>query len=114
MATWQDVVERARALPGVTESTSYGTPALKVGTRLMARLRAEAEGAVALVCTMEDKQALVQGDDPAYFTLPHYDGHGYVLVDLAVVDLDELAELLEQAWELRASATLRRQRDSRP
>lgn len=112
MATWQDVVDLALALPGVAESTSYGTPSLKVGRRMMARLRAEAEGAVALVCTPEDKQALVQGDDPAFFTTPHYDGYSYVLVDLARVDAAELAELVEQAWELRATATLRRRRDA--
>ena len=115
MATWQDVVDLAVALPGVSESTSYGTPSLKVGPRMMARLRTEAEGAIVLVCTPEDKQALVQGPDPAYFTLPHYDrSDGYVLVDLAIVDEAELAELVEQAWSLRASATLRRARDLPP
>lgn len=113
MAAWEDVVRTALALPGVAETTSWGTPSLKVGTRMMARLRTEAEGALALVCTPEDKQSLVHGDDPAFFTTPHYDGYAYVLVDLDRVDDAELAELVEQAWELRATATLRRRRAAR-
>lgn len=111
MATWDDVVRTALTLPGVTESTSYGTPSLKVGTRMIARLRAEAEGALVLTCTLEDKAALVQGDDPAFFTLPHYDRSAYVLVDLALVDDAELAELVEQAWTLKAPARLRREHE---
>lgn len=109
MATWDDVVRLAVALPGVVESTSYGTPSLKVGPRMIARLRSEAEGAVVLTCTLEDKAALVQGDDPAFFTLPHYDRSAYLLVDLALVDDTELAELVEQAWALKAPARLRRE-----
>lgn len=112
MATWDDVVRLALALPGVTVSTSYGTPSLKVGTRMIARLRTEAEGALVLTCTLEDKAALVQGDDPAFFTLPHYDRSAYVLVDLALVDDTELAELVEQAWRLRATTRLRKERDA--
>lgn len=111
MATWDDVVRTALALPGVTESTSWGTPSLKVGTKMVARLRSEAEGAAVLTCTLEDKAALVQGDDPAFFTLPHYDRSAYVLVDLALVDDSELAELVEQAWRLKAPARLRREHD---
>ncbi|MEJ1965936.1 MAG: hypothetical protein WDO56_32060 [Gammaproteobacteria bacterium] len=43
-AMYQRVCKIARKLPGVEESTSYGTPALKVKGRFMARLRTEAEG----------------------------------------------------------------------
>jgi hypothetical protein len=37
-----------------------------------------------------------------FFTTPHYDGHPYVLVRLDVVDRQQLAELLEDAWRIRA------------
>jgi hypothetical protein len=37
-----------------------------------------------------------------YFSTPHYDGWPYVLVRLDAVDPVELAELIEDAWRLRA------------
>ena len=39
---------------------------------------------------------------------PHYDGHPSVLVRLEAVDPSELAELLEEAWRLRAPEAPRR------
>ncbi|MGJ9413122.1 MmcQ/YjbR family DNA-binding protein [Aeromicrobium sp. CF4.19] len=96
---WSDLASWAtRTFPDTDESTSYGTPALKVKGRLLCRLRTEAEGLLALKCSSEDKLALVDGGDPAFSTLPHYDGHGYVLVDLDLVDAEELRELLTDAW----------------
>jgi hypothetical protein len=110
--TWAQVVAQASTLPEVAESTSYRTPSLKVAGRLMARLRTESEGALALRCTSDEKAALVGSDDPAFFTIPHYDGHDYVLVDLDRVDRDELFELLDAAWHVVAPAAVRRRRPS--
>jgi hypothetical protein len=39
MAAWEDVVELGKTLPEVEESTSWGTPALKVRRKMIARLR---------------------------------------------------------------------------
>lgn len=111
--TWEDVVAFGTTLPDVAESTSYRTPALKVAGQLMGRLRTEAEGALALKCSSADKQALVAGDDPAFYTTPHYDGHDYVLVDLDLVDADELFELVTDAWHLAAPPSLRKQHPPR-
>lgn len=108
--SWEDVVAQASTLPEVTESTSYGTPAIKVAGKLMGRLRTESEGALALRCSTEDKQALVAGPDPAFFTIPHYDGYDYVLVDLDRVDPDELSELIDDAWYIVAPPKIRKAR----
>jgi hypothetical protein len=81
--TWDDLVTFAVTLPEVTESTSYGTPALKVAGTLMGRLRTDAEGALALKCSTADKESLVAGPD-----------------------------LVDEAWHIAAPATLRRQRDA--
>jgi hypothetical protein len=110
--SWEDLVEFAVSLPGVAESTSYGTPALKVAGKLMCRLRTDSDGALALKCAAIDKEALVAGLDPAYFTLPHYDGYDYVLVDLDLATRDELFELVDDAWHIAAPPTIRRQRDA--
>lgn len=110
--TWNEIVAFATTLPEVAESTSYRTPAIKVAGTLMARLRSEAEGDLALRCSSDEKAALVDGDDPAFYTTDHYAGHDYVLVDLDRVDPAELFELIDAAWHLVAPARLRRERDA--
>lgn len=106
--TWKDVVAYAVTLPEVAESTSYGTPCLKVAGKLMARLRTEDDGGLAIKCSTSDKLALVSGDDPAYYTTPHYDGHDYVLVHLDLAESGEVFELVADAWHIAAPATLRK------
>jgi hypothetical protein len=41
--SFEDVRQMGLALPGVEEGTSYGTPALKVGKKLLARLKEDGE-----------------------------------------------------------------------
>lgn len=112
MITWEAVVAIARTMPAVIESTSWGTPSLKVGKKMIARLRTEADGALALKCSAEEKAALVASDDPAFFTIAHYDGYNYVLVDLHQVDPQELEELIIEAWRIVAPAKLHREFDA--
>jgi hypothetical protein len=106
MTTWEDVVRLASGLPEVEASTWYRTPALKVAGKGFARLRTEAEGGLVLLCGHDEKAALLDSGDAAFFTTPHYDGHGMVIVDLDRVDVDQLRELLEEAWRLRAPRRL--------
>jgi hypothetical protein len=110
--TWEDVVAIAGRLPEVEESTSYGTPALKVKGKGFARLRTEAEGGLVLMCRMDEKEALLASGDPAFYTTPHYDGYGAILVDLERVARDELEELIEEAWRVRAPTRLRKSYES--
>ena len=90
--------------PGVFESTSYGTPALKAKKQggLMCRLRTDPDALVMRVRDMGEREALLQNGGPAFFTVPHYDGYPYVLIDLDRVDPGELAELVEDAWRVQA------------
>lgn len=112
MASWADVVAIGTGLPGVEESTSYRTPALKVAGRTFARLRTEAEGGLMLFCGLDEKAALLASGDPAFFTTAHYDGHGAILVDLDRVDDDQLTELIRDSWRDKAPARLRKLLDS--
>ena len=102
MPTWDDVVTIALGLPGVEESTSYGTPSLKVRGKFMCRLRTDPDALVLRVSDLGEREALLQGQPDAFFSTPHYDGHPYVLVRLEAVDPQELAELVEEAWRIRA------------
>ena len=58
------------------------------------------------VASEGDKQALVQDPDSPYFTTPHFNGHPSVLLRgsrIGEIDLDELTELIQDAWLSRAS-----------
>lgn len=108
MTTWEEVVRLASALPEVEESTWYGTPGLKVAGKGFARLRTEAEGGLVLMCGLDEKAALLESGDPAFFTTPHYDGYGSILVDLDKIDVEQLRELLTDSWLLKASPKVRK------
>lgn len=113
MATWRDVVRIGKKLPGVEESTSYRTPSLKVAGKSFVRLRSEAEGGLVLLCDLAEKEALLQSGSPAFYTTPHYDGYGAILVDLAQIDRRHLTELIEESWSQKAPKKLVRARDPR-
>jgi hypothetical protein len=58
------------------------------------------------VSSEADKHALVQDPKTPFFTTPHFDGHPSVLLRAAHVgelSVDELAELIQDAWLARAS-----------
>ena len=102
MPTWHDVIAIGSRFPGVEVTTSYGTPALKVRQKFMCRLRTDPDALVLRVSDLGEREALLQGQPEAFFSTPHYDGHPYVLVRLDVVDPEELAELIEESWRIRA------------
>jgi hypothetical protein len=106
MASWADVVAAGGDLPGVEESTWYGTEALKVRGKGFCRLRDEGATLVVPVVDLEDKEALLRSDPEVFFTIPHYDGHASVLVRLDRVSREALAEVVEDAWRLRAPDSL--------
>ncbi|WP_100446635.1 MmcQ/YjbR family DNA-binding protein [Glycomyces xiaoerkulensis] len=111
METWDDVVAIAKRYPAVEETTSWRTPSLKVAGRFLARLRTEADGALAIACDPSEKAALLASGDEAFFTTPHYDGYNLILIDLAKVERARLTELIEDAWSIKAPAKVRRARE---
>lgn len=123
MATWDDVRRLALGLPETEEGTAYGQPAWKVRGKLFvwdrplrARDREDLgddapDGPIlgARVEHLGAKEALLADDPGVFFTTPHFDGHASVLVRLDVIGVDELAELIEEAWLARAPTRLAQQ-----
>ena len=105
MITLDDVRRVALSLPATTEKPSYGTPGFRVKDKLFARVRDEGDVLVVWCSAEEEKRALIAAEPNKFFTTPHYDGHPSVLVRFSAVDVDELTELLTEAW--RASAPRR-------
>jgi len=98
----------AAVLPGVEESTSYGTPALKVKGKLFARLREDGDTLVVRT-TPEDRELLLHTWPHVFYLTDHYRDYPWVLVRLAKIRRAHLAELLEDAWGRVAPVRLRRQ-----
>jgi len=61
----------------------------------------------------DEKHALMAAQPETFFTEPHYDGFPAVLVRLGAIENGELAELLTDAWRLRAPRALVAEFDAR-
>ena len=51
---------------------------------------------------LEGKEALLGSFPEIFFTIPHFDGYPAVLVRLDAIDLDQLREVITDAWLLQA------------
>ena len=101
-----DVRRIALSLPETTERPSYGTPGFRVKDKHFARIRED--GALAVfVSALEEKEALIAAEPEVFFTLPHYDGYAMVLVRLEAIGVEELTEVLTDAWRVRAPVKVR-------
>ncbi len=97
----------AAGLAAVTATTTHGTPSLKVGKMLLARLREP--GVLAVYCRDEaEKFLLIEAAPDVYFTTPHFDGYAMVLVRMGAISDDELKYRMRIAWEVRATPTVRK------
>ena len=110
--TFADVRELARALPDVEESTSYGTPALKVRGKLLVRLKEDGETLV-LRTDFLDRDVLLRMAPDVFFLTDHYRDYPCVLVRLPLMDRAHMVELLEDAWRFVAPKTLVKRYDAR-
>jgi hypothetical protein len=53
-----------------------------------------------------EKEALLASGEEKFFTEPHYNGYPAVLVRLPLIDLEELEELIVDAWRCQAPRAL--------
>ena len=119
MATMADLDELALAMPQTTKELSDdGRPAYAVHGKLFCIHRSRRADAVdpetgerlddVLMFRVADlgvKELLLSDARGLYFTTPHFDGYPAVLLripDLARIDLQELEDLVSEAWLTRA------------
>ncbi|MBE7192414.1 MAG: MmcQ/YjbR family DNA-binding protein [Gordonia polyisoprenivorans] len=124
-ATVDDLHTAARSMPHVTEANDDpDRPIYQVGGKSFVFFRTPRPDAVdesghryddvvvLWVPSEADKQALVQDPRSPFFTTAHFDGHPSVLLRtsrIGEISVDELTEIVTDAWLSRASA--RRARD---
>jgi hypothetical protein len=120
VASWDDVRRIALALPETSERLSRGLRQWKVKDKLFvwerplrrADLEALGEDAPdgpilgARVEHLGAKEALLADDPRLYFTTPHFDGYPAILVRLDRIGLEDLHELIVEAWLVRAPRRL--------
>ncbi len=118
MADADDVRRLALALPGVAEIDSDGFdfrvggkgfvwsyPERRPGQPRLIR----SDIAVLFVGDEAEKQALLLGEPELFFTAPGYDGWPLVMLRLPAMDTGRLAELVTDAWRMRAPDGLTRE-----
>ncbi len=115
MADADDVRRLALSLPHVEEIDSDGFD-FRVGgkgfvwsypERITGKPRViRTDVAVLFAGDEAEKQALLLGEPRIFFTAPGYDGWPLVMLRLAEVDEERLAELVTDAWRMRAPAAI--------
>jgi hypothetical protein len=119
MASRRDVRRIALSLPETLEDADRFAFSVRHGTKPKGfawtwnervepkRPRVPNPGVLAVrVANDAEKQALLSSDEEKFFTEPHYNGFPAVLVRLAAVEVDELEELLIDAWRCQAPRAL--------
>jgi hypothetical protein len=95
--TFDAVRQLALALPGVEEGTSYGTPAFRVGGRILARFHQDGESLV-LKVEYAAREVLTGSHPETFYVTDHYRCYPLMLVRLKNVELGLLQGLIEEAW----------------
>jgi hypothetical protein len=120
MAAWDDVRRIALGLPEASERLSRDLRQWRVRDKLfvwerpLRRSDLEALGAGApegpvLGARVEHlgaKEALLADASGVFFTTPHFDGYPAILVQLDLIGLDDLEEVIVEAWLARAGPRL--------
>jgi hypothetical protein len=98
--TFEAVRALGREFPDLHESTMYGSPALKLGKRLVACLaihRSAEPGSLVVRTDFEQRAGLLADEPKTYYVTDHYAKHPVVLVRLARLQHNQLRDLLAAA-----------------
>ncbi|PRY42235.1 MmcQ/YjbR family DNA-binding protein [Umezawaea tangerina] len=117
MATWDDVHRLAMAMPEAEERSPRDWRVKGKGFVSERPLRpadlaalgpSAPDGPImgARVADLGVKEALLADDPAVYFTTPHFDGYASVLVRLDRIGVEELEELVVEAWLCKAPKRL--------
>ena len=123
VADWDDVRRLALALPETDEHESRGLAQWRVRKKgfvwerplRQADLRALGDSAPtgdilgAWVEHLVAKEALLADDPAVFFTTPHFDGYPAVLIRLEEITVEDLEEVVVEAWLARAPKRLARE-----
>jgi hypothetical protein len=107
--TFDDVRAIALAWPGVEDSTSYGTPALKVNGKFLTRLREDGDSLVIKGVELDERDMLMEADPEVFYITDHYRDWPTILVRLSNAHPDTVRSLLLRHWRTVAPKKLVRE-----
>jgi hypothetical protein len=103
--TVEQVRAAALALPEAVEVVTWGELTWRVRDKIFAMGGVESP-AISVKCSREEQAELVAMDPGTYRVAAYVGRFGWVTVTLARVDVDELRELLVEAWRRTAPKAL--------
>ena len=101
--TFDDVRKITLAWPEVEDGKSYGTPALKVRKKLLARLREDDETLVMLGVPLDERGMLIESQPKIFYFTDHYRDYPTVLIHLSKAKRGSVEPLLRRRWKELAS-----------
>src|SRR5580698_2395205 len=104
--TFEDALKIASSIGKIERSTSYGTPAIKLGGKLIARLKEDGDSLV-VGTTFEERAEMMATEPDTYYITDHYLTAPWVLVRLSRVHPDALRDLLGRSMRLAVAGEKR-------
>jgi hypothetical protein len=101
--TFDDIRRIALAWPEVEDGTSYGTPALKVRKKMLARLKEDGDSLVMPGVPQDERDMLVQRAPKVFYFTDHYRDYPMVLIRLSNAQRAQVEPLLLRRWRALAS-----------
>src|SRR5690242_9140275 len=96
---YQTYLEIVVRIPDVEIGTSDGLPAVRVGGKLLSRLRVRSDRALALRYEISERDRLIAQAPDAFFIPDIYRAYPLVLVRLEQVEAAQLAKVVARAYE---------------
>jgi hypothetical protein len=101
--TFDDVRKFALAWAEVEDSASYGTPALKVRKKLLARLKEDGDSLVMPRVPTDERDMLIERQPKVFYFTDHYRDYPMVLIRLSKAKRATVEPLLRRHWRTLAS-----------
>ena len=101
--TFDDIRKMALSWPEVEDGTSYGTPALKIRKKMLARLKEDNDSLVVPGVPLDEREMLVESQPKIFYFTDHYRDYPTVLIRLSKAKRSHVEPLLRRHWKALAS-----------
>jgi hypothetical protein len=101
--TFEDIRKLALSWPEVEDGTSYGTLALKVRKKLLARLKEDGDSLVVPGVPPDERDMLMESRPAVFYFTDHYKDYPIVLIRLSNATRATVEPLLRRHWRTLAS-----------